>query len=55
VVPVDDDAGVPDVVGPADPLAVVGPRVFGPISGSSIVGQGIATVVRHGHVFLGKL
>ncbi len=30
-------------------------RVFGPISGSSIVGEGIAIVVRHGHVFLGKL
>ena len=30
-------------------------RVFGPISGSSVVGQGIAIVVRHGHVFLGKL
>jgi signal peptidase I len=30
-------------------------RVFGPISGSSIVGQAIAIVVRHGHVFLGKL
>jgi hypothetical protein len=30
-------------------------RVFWPITGSSIVGQGIAIVVRHGHVFLGKL
>jgi signal peptidase I len=30
-------------------------RAFGPISGSSIVGQGIAIVVRHGHVFLDKL
>ena len=30
-------------------------RAFGPISGSSIVGEAIATVVRHGHVFLGKL
>ena len=30
-------------------------RVFGPISGSSIVGEGIAIVVRHGHVFLGRL
>jgi signal peptidase I len=30
-------------------------RVFGPISGSSIVGEGIATLVRHGHVSLGKL
>jgi len=30
-------------------------RVFGPISGSSIVGQGIAIVVRHGHVHLDKL
>ena len=30
-------------------------RVFGPISKSSIVGQGIATVVRHGHVFVRKL
>ena len=30
-------------------------RAFGPISGSSIVGEGIAIVVRHGHVFLGKL
>ena len=30
-------------------------RVFGPISGSSIVGEGIAIVVRHGHVFLRKL
>lgn len=30
-------------------------RAFGPISGSSIVGDGIAIVVRHGHVFLSKL
>jgi signal peptidase I len=30
-------------------------RVFGPISGSSIVGEGIAVVVRDGHVFLRKL
>jgi signal peptidase I len=30
-------------------------RVFGPISGSSIVGDAIAVVVRHGHVFLRKL
>jgi signal peptidase I len=30
-------------------------RVFGPISKSSIVGEGIAIVVRDGHVSLGKL
>jgi signal peptidase I len=30
-------------------------RVFGPIAASSIVGEAIATVVRHGHVSLGKL
>ena len=30
-------------------------RVFGPISGSSVVGEGIAIVGRHGHVFFGKL
>jgi len=30
-------------------------RVFGPISKSSIVGEGIAIVGRHGHVFFGKL
>jgi signal peptidase I len=30
-------------------------RVFGPISRSSIVGVGIAVVVRHGHVFLHTL
>jgi len=30
-------------------------RVFGPISGSSIVGEGIAIVVRDGHMSLGKL
>ena len=30
-------------------------RVFGPISKSSIVGEGIAIVVRHGHLFLRKL
>ncbi|HME04908.1 MAG TPA: signal peptidase I [Solirubrobacteraceae bacterium] len=30
-------------------------RVFGPISKSSIVGEGIAIVVRHGHVFLHSL
>jgi signal peptidase I len=30
-------------------------RVFGPISKSSIVGEGIAIVVRDGHVFLRKL
>jgi signal peptidase I len=30
-------------------------RVFGPISKSSVVGEGIAVVGRHGHVFLGKL
>jgi signal peptidase I len=27
-------------------------RVFGPITTSSVVGEGIAVVVRHGHVFL---
>ncbi len=30
-------------------------RAFGPISGSSIVGDGIAVVVRDGHVFFRKL
>jgi signal peptidase I len=30
-------------------------RAFGPISKSSIVGKGIAVVVRHGHVFLRTL
>lgn len=30
-------------------------RVFGPISRSSVVGEGIAVVGRHGHVFLGTL
>jgi signal peptidase I len=30
-------------------------RAFGPIAGSSIVGEGIGIVVRHGHVFLRKL
>jgi signal peptidase I len=30
-------------------------RVFGPISKSSIVGEGIAIVGRHGHVFFGTL
>jgi signal peptidase I len=30
-------------------------RVFGPISTSSIVGEGIAIVGRHGHVYLGSL
>jgi signal peptidase I len=30
-------------------------RVFGPISKSSMVGEGIAVVGRHGHVFLGSL
>jgi signal peptidase I len=30
-------------------------RVFGPISKSSVVGEGIAVVGRHGHVFLGTL
>jgi signal peptidase I len=30
-------------------------RAFGPIAGSSIVGDGIAVVVRDGHVFLRKL
>jgi signal peptidase I len=30
-------------------------RVFGPISRSSVVGEGIAIVGRHGHVFLGTL
>jgi signal peptidase I len=30
-------------------------RAFGPIQGSSILGEGIAVVVRHGHVFLRKL
>jgi signal peptidase I len=30
-------------------------RVFGPISGTSIVGEGIAIVGRHGHAFFGML
>ena len=30
-------------------------RLFGPISKSSVVGEGIAVVARHGHVFLGTL
>lgn len=30
-------------------------RVFGPISKSSIVGQGIAVLIRHGHVFFRTL
>jgi len=30
-------------------------RVFGPISKSSIVGEGVAIVARHGHVFLRRL
>lgn len=30
-------------------------RVFGPISKSSVIGEGIAVVGRHGHVFLGTL
>ena len=30
-------------------------RAFGPISKSSIVGQGIAIVVRHGHVYFRSL
>lgn len=30
-------------------------RVFGPISKSSVVGEGVALVGRHGHVFLGSL
>jgi signal peptidase I len=30
-------------------------RLFGPISGSSIVGKGIAVVIRHGHVFIRSL
>jgi signal peptidase I len=30
-------------------------RVFGPISTSSIVGEGVAIVGRHGHVYLGKV
>jgi signal peptidase I len=30
-------------------------RIFGPISKSSIVGEGIAIVGRHGHVFFGTL
>ena len=30
-------------------------RVFGPISRSSVVGEGIAIVGRHGHVFFGTL
>jgi signal peptidase I len=30
-------------------------RVFGPISKSSIVGEGIAIVGRHGHVYFGKV
>ena len=30
-------------------------RVFGPISRSSVVGEGVAIVGRHGHVFLGTL
>jgi len=30
-------------------------RVFGPISTSSVVGEGIAVVGRHGHVFFGTL
>jgi signal peptidase I len=30
-------------------------RVFGPIAKSSILGEGIALLVRHGHVDLGKL
>jgi signal peptidase I len=30
-------------------------RVFGPIAQSSIVGEGLAVVVRHGHLFLRRL
>ena len=30
-------------------------RDFGPISKSSVVGEGVAIVGRHGHVFLGTL
>jgi signal peptidase I len=30
-------------------------RLFGPISKSSIVGEGIAIIARHGHVFFGTL
>jgi len=30
-------------------------RLFGPISKSSLVGQGIAIVARHGHIFFGTL
>ena len=30
-------------------------RVFGPISKSSIVGEGVAIVGRHGHVYFGKV
>jgi len=30
-------------------------RLFGPISKSSVVGEGIAIVARHGHVFFGTL
>ena len=30
-------------------------RFFGPISKSSIVGQGIAVLIRHGHVFFRTL
>ena len=30
-------------------------RLFGPITKSSVVGEGIAVVARHGHVFLGTL
>jgi len=30
-------------------------RLFGPISKSSVVGEGIAVVARHGHVFFGTL
>jgi signal peptidase I len=36
-------------------LAACDSRVFGPISKSSIVGTGIAVVVRHGHLYLHKL
>jgi type IV secretory pathway protease TraF len=30
-------------------------RLFGPITKSSVVGEGIAVVGRHGHVFFGTL
>jgi signal peptidase I len=30
-------------------------RAFGPVAGSSVIGEGIAIVGRHGHVFFGTL